>query len=97
MLSKANKLHATTTETLWAYIQAQALPSPKGCVWKYGHLAVQSTPCRFSPPGVACCAEGGMADFRTMTSGAAPTSPPEGVFAAYYVRSIDKLSGRTTG
>jgi hypothetical protein len=30
MLSKANKLHATTTETLWVYIQIQVLPSPKG-------------------------------------------------------------------
>jgi hypothetical protein len=33
MLSKANMLHATTTETLWEYILAQVLSSPKGvCV-----------------------------------------------------------------
>ncbi len=29
MLTKANKLQATTTETTWAYIQVQVLPSSK--------------------------------------------------------------------
>jgi hypothetical protein len=38
-----------------------------------------------------------MADFRIATSGAAPTSPPEGCFASYCARSIDGLSERTTG
>ena len=37
-------------------------------------------PPRFSPPGFACGSDGGMADFQTTTSGAAPTSPPEQVF-----------------
>ncbi len=30
--------------------------------------------------GVACGAEGGTAEFRITTSGAAPTNPPKGVF-----------------
>jgi hypothetical protein len=103
MLSKANRLHATTTETPWAYIRAKYYHLRRG-VWKYEHLAVQWTPyngctfVRFPTPGGACGVEGGMADFRTTTRRAAPTSPPEkGCFAAYDVRSINELSGRTTG
>ena len=37
-------------------------------------------PCRCFPPGVACGAEGEVAVSDSTTSGAAPTSPPEGVF-----------------
>jgi hypothetical protein len=56
------------------YIRATVLPSPKamGCA-RY--------PPTLSLPCVACGAKGGMADFRTTTSGAAPTCPPEGVFS----------------
>ena len=97
ILSKASKLHATTTETLWACIQAQVLPSPKGCIWKYEHLAVLWTPCRFYPPGVACSAEGGMADFRTTTSGAAPTSPPEVVFRSIRRKKCRRAVGTHYG
>ncbi len=58
--------------------------------------AVQGTNQGFSTPGVACGAKGGTADFRPTTSGAAQTSPPEGVFR-HILRSIDELLGRTTG
>ncbi len=52
----------------------------RGCVGTHKHLAVRWNPLRFSPQGVACGAEGRMANFRTTTSGAALTSPPEEVF-----------------
>jgi hypothetical protein len=73
----------------------------RGCVGTC-ELGLYKTPTKVFPPqGVACGAGGGTADCRTTTSGAAPTSPPEswpkGGFAAYYARSIDELSGRTTG
>ena len=52
----------------------------KGCVGNATVLAMGCTryPPRFSPPGIACGAGGGTADFQTTTSGPAPTSPPEG-------------------
>ncbi len=51
------------------------------------------TPCRFSPPGVVCNAEGGFAVF-LLSSGAAR---PKGCFTAYDIRRIAELSRRTTG
>ena len=62
---------------------------------KYEH--VRWTPCRFSPPGDASGAEGGVADTEDTPSGAAPTSPPEGVFRHKRLMELDELSGRTTG
>ena len=58
--------------------QARARPDPL--------TAIQDTHQGFFPPGVACGAKGGTADFRTTTSGAAPTSPPEGVFRHILLR-----------
>ncbi len=65
------------------YIRATVLQSPKGlCGIQWERVSDQlcKTPTKVSPPGVACGAEGGTADFRTTTTGAAQTSPPEGVF-----------------
>ena len=64
----------------WLYIRATVLPSPKGGGGNVLAMGCARYPPRLSPPGVACGAEGGTADFRTTTYGAAPTSPPEGVF-----------------
>ena len=65
------------------------------CVWKYEH--VRWTPCRVSPPGDASGAEGGVEYTKATPSGAAPTSPPEGVFRHKRRMELVELSGRTTG
>ena len=56
-------------------------------------------PCRCFPPGVACGAEGEVAVSDSTTSGAAPTSPPEGVFRRTrrwkYRRAVGKHYGPT--
>ena len=74
------------------------------CVGKYEH--VRWTQCSFSPPGDASGAEGGVAvqysgvhqgDAKLTHSGAAPTSPPEGVFRHKRPTELDEQSGRTTG
>ncbi len=51
-------------------------------------------PCRCSPPGVACGAEGGIGSTRYNDHGLAR---PKGCFAAYDGGSIDELSRRPTG
>jgi hypothetical protein len=53
----------------------------EGGVWGRVSDGLYKTPNEVFPPqGVACGAEGGTADFRITASGAATTSPPEGVF-----------------
>ena len=55
---QAFKLHANHG-TLWAYLSSRTTRPEGEGVWKYEH--VQWTPCRFSPPGDASGAEGGVA------------------------------------
>ena len=50
----------------------------RGCVWKCEH--VRRTPCRFSPPGALSAPKGEWQHTEATPSGAAPTSPREGVF-----------------
>ena len=69
--------------------------SEGGCVWKCEHL--RRTPCRFSPPGALSAPKGGWPYTEATPSGAAPTSPPEGVFRHKRRMELVELSGRTTG
>ncbi len=59
---------------------------------------LRKIPNKVFPAGRCCGAEGGMADFRITTSGAAPTSPPEEVFRLIlrkeYRRAVGTHSGR---
>ncbi len=80
----------------WLYIRATVLPSPKGVRGNVLAMGCARYPPKLSPPGIARGAEGGMADFHTTSSRAAPTSLPERCFASHYARSMDELSGRTT-
>ena len=57
-------------------------------------------PMQVIPAGRAISAEGGVAVHRgseATPSGAAPTSPPEGVFRHKRRKELVELSGRTTG
>ena len=92
--SKAFKLHVNH-ETLWAHLSSSTTRSKGVCVWQYEH--VRWTPCRFSPPGDTIGAEGEKQHTEETPKGAAPTSPPEGVFRHKRLMELDKLSGRTTG
>ena len=65
------------------------------CVWKCEHL--QWTPCRCSPPGALSAPKGEWPYTEATPSGAAPTSPPEGVFRHKGRMELVELSGRTTG
>jgi hypothetical protein len=80
-------------------IRATVLLSPRGLRVNVSAMGCTRHPPRFSPQGVACGAEGGTADFRTTTSGAAPTSPPEGVFRSIprkkYRRAVGTHYGPT--
>ena len=69
--------------------------SEGGCVRKCEHL--RGTPCRFSPPGALSALEGDWPYTEATPSGAARTSPPEGVFRPKRRMELDELSGRTTG
>ncbi len=68
-------------------------------MWRYELVNVLWNPCRFYPSGVACGAEGGLADFLSTTSGAAPTSPPERVIRSIlrkeYRRAVGTHYGQT--
>ena len=48
-------------------------------------------------PAFSSCAKGGVADFRLRPVELPRLARPKGCFAAYYARSIDELSGHTTG
>ena len=82
----------------------------RGYLWKCEH--VQMDFCRCFPAGRATSAEGGVvfphrARYQRRRGsdrapsrrpcGAAPTSPPEGVFRHKRLMELDELSGRTTG
>ena len=58
-------------------------------------------PCRFSPPGdnaaTLTAPKGESLYTKDTTSGAAPTSPPEGVLRSIRHKELDDLSGHTTG
>ncbi len=69
----------------------------KGIAWERASKGLYKTPTKDSPAGIACCAKGELP-----TSKLGPVELPllarsKGCFAAYYARSIDRLSGRTTG
>jgi hypothetical protein len=81
------------------YICATVLPSPKEVRGNVIAMGCARYPPRFSPPSIACGAEGGMSDFPTTTCGAAPTRPPEGVFRLIlrkkYRRAVGTHDGQT--
>ena len=64
-------------------------------MWKCEHF--QRTPCRFSPLGALSAPKGEWSYTEATQSGAAPTSPPEGVFRHKRRMELVELSGRTTG
>ncbi len=62
-------------------------------------VCVDAAPMQIFLQGVACSAEGELADFQTTTRGAAPTDPPESVFRLIqrqeYRRAVRKHYGPT--
>ncbi len=77
--SKANKLHAYH-ETIWAHILGQVLPSPKGVCGNLSMWLCDGQKAGFPNLAFLAAPKGEWAVSYSTTSGAAPTSPPEGVF-----------------
>jgi hypothetical protein len=81
----------------WLCIRATVPSSPKGLHRNVLVMGCTRYPPRFSPQGVACCAKGGTADFQTTTSGAAPASPPKGVFCSILRKEYRRAVGTHYG
>ena len=91
---KAFKLHTYSKDTMGVLVPKHYM-FRRGCVWKCEH--VRWTPCRFSPPGALSAPKGEWQYTKATPSGAAPTSPPEGVFRHKRLWELVEQSGRTTG
>ena len=85
----------TTARTTIGATVSQHYMFRRGFVWKCEH--VRWTPCRFSPPGALSAPKGEWPYTEATPSGAAPTSPPKGVFRHKRRMELVELSGRTTG
>ena len=81
--------------TLWAYLSLSTTDS-EGCVC--GHSSMCDGSHAGFPRRATLAAPKGECPYTEATpSGAAPTSPPEGVFRHKRRMELDKLSGHTTG
>ena len=83
-----------TTRSLWAYLISSTTCSKGMCVEV---RACAMDPMQVFPAGRAVSAEGGWPYTEATPSGAAPTSPPEGVFRHKRRMELVELSGRITG
>jgi hypothetical protein len=96
--SKAFKLHANH-QTLWAYLSSSTTRSKGGRMWEYEHVRwSRMDPHADFPRRATLAAPKGERRYTEKTpSGAAPTSPPEGVFRHTRRTELDEQSELTTG
>ena len=98
-------MHSCSATSIWLYdgphtgcaFVLQYYHLQRGCVGTCELWAVQNTHQGFPPPGVACGAKVGTTNFRTTTNGAAPTSPPEGVFHSLLPKKYRRAVGTHYG
>ena len=94
MAPKAFKLHANH-ETLWTHLFSSTTCSGGDVC---GNARMCDGPHAGFPRRATLAAPKGERSYTEETpSGAAPTSPPKGVFRHRRLMELDELSGRTTG